>query len=171
MLPLGISVLRRRYEKVQVICAMQAHEALARLPLGNGNLAGCGLCFLREVEFQDTVFQGDFYVVGIDVIRQAEAAFVGEFFVLAGTGSLDGQDVLFDLDVHVFFLDARKLDFKREAAFGLVVVGLRRVGAFALCVCGVQAVNEVLDAIECVRKDLCVHHNFNLFLLRARRLP
>ena len=171
MLPLGISVLRRRYEKVQVICAVQVHEALARLPLGNGNLAGCGLCFLREVEFQDTVFQGDFYVVGIDVIRQAEAAFVSELFVLAGAGGLDGQDVLFDLDVQIFFLDARNFDFKRESFFGLVVVGLRRVGAIALCVCGVQAVNEVLDTVESVRNNLCVHHNFNLFLLRARRLP
>ena len=133
--------------------------------LGNGDFAGCGLGLLGKVEFQDAVFQRDLDVFGIDVVGQAEAAFVSELFVLAGTCRLDGQDVLFDLDVQIFFLDARNFDFESETAFGFVVVSLRRVSAFALCVCGVQAVNEVLDTVESVRKNLCVHHNFNLFFV------
>ncbi len=67
--------------------------------LGDGDLAGCGLSFLGEIEFQDAVFQRDLDVVCIDIVGQAEAALVSELFVLACASGVDGEDVLFDLDV------------------------------------------------------------------------
>ena len=128
--------------------------------LRNRELACSGLGLLRQVEPQDAVFKRDLDVVRIDVVGQPEAPLVGVLFVLAGTRRLHGDDVLFDLYVQVFFLDAREFDFQCEAVFDFVVVGLRRVGAFALGGFGVEVVKEVLDAVESGGEYLSVDHNF-----------
>ena len=138
-------------------------------------LAGCCLLFLDKAKCQDAVFQGDLDVVGVDVVGKAEATFVVDCVVLAGAGCLDGQDVLFHLDVQVFLLDAGEFHFQGEAVFYFVVVGLGTVGVFALDAFGgfvlfgggidaVQAVDEILETVESSGDDVCIDHNFTSLL-------